>query len=408
MRAEAFVRRRGFVRTALLAAAASQSFLEPQKAVAWCGERFPSWAYYLKWDQVDVPFEYDGKPAGTVSYRVVGDKARETGSAVPPVLVCGTPGFGYDYLENMEALTVSDRRVIEVTFASSAPIESGAAQLAAVCRALGVPVVHVVAHGLGAVPALNLVGASGAGSIRSLTLISPYGALSDLRDEARADILSTPGRSPPPPPPSPPPPPPPPPPTAYSFPGAKDCSALKTEAGRTYCEKQNAAKAPPPVVSTPPMAAAKQFGLAALLPTVSGNARASCIAEAQGGGPGSPRGGAGAALVLSPLLSQAPSQEALRLGGDSLGRRLAEEMPKAVPVMLITGGDADIVRPDGWSNLPPSLKRIAYPSSGHLPFIEARDDALGAVLEFLDTADGKETNREFKFADPITTVKELL
>ena len=167
-----------------------------------------------------------------------------------------------------------------------------------------------------------------------------------------------------------------------------------------------------PVATTPLTAAPlkKLVGLPALLPTVSGNARSSCIAEAQTNGLGSARGAAAgrAPAVLSPLLAQAPSQEAWRLGGEALGKRLTEDVPKAVPVLLMTGGESDIVQPNAWSNLPPSLKRVAFPSSGHLPFIEARDEALGAVLEFLDEADGKVTNREFKFADPITTVKELL
>ena len=59
--------------------------------LAWCGERFPSWAYFLKWDEVDVPFEWNGAKA-SVRYRVVGDATRETGSGVPPVLVAAASG----------------------------------------------------------------------------------------------------------------------------------------------------------------------------------------------------------------------------------------------------------------------------------------------------------------------------
>ena len=36
-------------------------------------------------------------------------------------LFLGDPGIGYDYLENLEAMTVSDRRVIEVTCAAASP-----------------------------------------------------------------------------------------------------------------------------------------------------------------------------------------------------------------------------------------------------------------------------------------------
>ena len=112
--------------------------------------------------------------------------------------------------------------------------------------------------------------------------------------------------------------------------------------------------------------------------------------------------------MLGPLLAQSASQESLRLGGGALSKRLAEEMPRTVPVCLMAGGERDIVDTDSWGDLPSTVKRVAFPTSGHLPLIEARDDALGALLEFLDSADGKQTNREFKFADPIKTVKELL
>ena len=77
-----------------------------------------------------------------------------------------------------------------------------------------------------------------------------------------------------------------------------------------------------------------------------------------------------------------------------------------VPKLLVTGGDTDIVDPDSWAELPPSLSRASF--TGHLPFVESRDECLVRLLEFFDTADGKVTNREFKFADPVTTLKEML
>ena len=64
-----------------------------------------------------------------------------------------------------------------------------------------------------------------------------------------------------------------------------------------------------------------------------------------------------------------------------------------MPVCLMAGGARDIVDTDGWGDLPNSVKRVYFPTSGHMPLIEARDDALGALLEFLDAADGKQTNR---------------
>ncbi len=182
-------------RLALQLAAAAAVAAPRQPAEAWCGEKFPSWAYYIKWDEAAIPFEWDGRK-GEVGCRVVGDKLREKNTGVPPVLLVGTPGLGYDYLENLEALTVSDRRVIEVTFAGTrgdAPasmrsVGACAAQLEAVCRTLQLPAVHVLAHGLGAPAALQLLGDGSAPArvpMRSLTLVSPYGSLDDLRPAAR-------------------------------------------------------------------------------------------------------------------------------------------------------------------------------------------------------------------------------
>jgi len=194
MRLELAASRRLTLQRACLAAAA---VLSPQlPASAWCGEKYPSWAYFLKWDETSVPFEWDGQK-GEVYCRVVGDKRRESNTGVPPVLLVGNPGMGYDYLENLEALTVSDRRVIEIAFAgtrgdvpaSMRSVGACAAQLEAVCRTLQLPAVHVLAHGLGAAPALKLLGDGQTPRrvvpLRSLTLVSPYGTLEDLRPAAR-------------------------------------------------------------------------------------------------------------------------------------------------------------------------------------------------------------------------------
>jgi hypothetical protein len=75
-------------------------------------------------------------------------------------------------------------------------------------------------------------------------------------------------------------------------------------------------------------------------------------------------------------------------------------------VLLATGGESDLVEPD-WTGLRPSVTRRTFSLSGHLPFIDQREDFLIAYADFLDSADGVSTNRELKFADPITTLKEL-
>ena len=58
---------------------------------------------------------------------------------MPPIIVVGDPGVGYEYLENFEYLNVTDRRVVAVTFAPPAPYgaaDAWAAQLRAVYAAL--------------------------------------------------------------------------------------------------------------------------------------------------------------------------------------------------------------------------------------------------------------------------------
>ena len=339
-------------RAAVLAATSLLTALPPLPAAAWCGETLPSWAYYLKWDENPaLPITFGGTSA-TASYRIVGDKAREDKTQVPPVLVVGAPGIGYDYIESFEALTVSDRRIIEVTFAGTQPPAKGAAafaptlasadacavQLQAVCSALKVPAVHIVAHGLGAAPALRLAAAAAAKQagivgVRSLTLVSPYGSAADLR------------------------------PGALGQPGAVTSVAQLAET---------------------------------LLPTASTNARSTCIAEAKAdsGGP-----------LLLPFLSTGAS-----LAGGALGRSLEPLCASGIPVQLTSGGARDIIDASGWDAdgaLPAAVVRKSYPNAGHLPFIEDRDAFLLAQLEFMDKADGVETNREFKFADAVTTLREM-
>jgi len=344
------------------AAAAAAALLPPDRAAAWCGEPVPSWAFYLQWDQTALPFEYQGASA-QVRYRVVGDVVRERKAGVPPVVVIGTPGFGYDYLETLEALTVSDRRVAMVILAGTAagedlpPVlrtaDACAEQIRAVCRALkpaalgGKPAVHLVAHGLGAVPALRVLASSAADAIgvRSLTLISPWGALSDLRDEARAAISA-----------------------ATDIPGPQLTSAL--------------------------------------LPTVEARARASCIAEAAAGG--------GGPLLLAPSLYMDASAA---LAGPALAERLAAAQPTAasgaisagrIPVLLATGGDKDLVDASRWSELPSTVTRATFAGSAHLPFVDESESFLYMLVDFLDKADGTSTNRELKFGDPIETIKEIM
>uniref|UniRef100_A0A7S0L3I9 AB hydrolase-1 domain-containing protein n=1 Tax=Coccolithus braarudii TaxID=221442 RepID=A0A7S0L3I9_9EUKA len=332
------VGRRIAMRNTLLAAATAT--LGPiWPAHAWCGEQVPAWAFFLKWDEVPaVPFEYDGIK-GTCFCRVVGDVAREQKAGVPPILVVGDPGLGYDYIENIETLSVSDRRLIEVNFAGSQASQATpstllshgacAAQLLAVVRSLHLAQVHVVAHGLGAPAALRLLEQAPT-VVRSLALVSPYASLVDLRSEAAASA-----------------------------------------------EEQ--------------LAKSIQAAAPILLPTFSSKAQGSCIADAvaSSGGP-----------LAGALLR---GQESL--AGEKLGSSLRG---KDTPVLLANGRTSGEIVDLAWSDLPAGITRSVFKSSGHLPFIEERDEFLLQYVSFLDRVDGVETNRELKFADPIKMVKEVM
>lgn len=48
----------------------------PQQAGAFCGEPYPYWAYYTDFDEVFVPFQFEGY-SGTVFTRTVGNKKEQ-------------------------------------------------------------------------------------------------------------------------------------------------------------------------------------------------------------------------------------------------------------------------------------------------------------------------------------------
>ncbi len=150
------------------------------KASAWCGAAPPSWAYFLPWDEPE--------PNSDLRPRLVGDASQEAERGVAPVLVLGAPGLPYDYLENLEALSVSGRRVVELSYPPAKPADasvvSAAERVASTCARLGIREANLVAHGLGAPVALQLLRTSALG-VASLTLVSPYATVADLKPAAR-------------------------------------------------------------------------------------------------------------------------------------------------------------------------------------------------------------------------------
>lgn len=81
---------------------------------------------------------------------------------------------------------------------------------------------------------------------------------------------------------------------------------------------------------------------------------------------------------------------AASLGGDRLARRLPSP---PVATLLIHGGTGDPVSPSWELKERSDVKVLDYPFSGHLPFIDRREEVLTDVLNFLDRVDGRATPR---------------
>ena len=87
---------------ALRLATAALVSVPKHPAIAWCGKPYPPYAYQLPW------FEFQ---AGSTPVRIIGDNRPESARKLSPVLVLPSPGLSYEYMENLEAFTVSERRV---------------------------------------------------------------------------------------------------------------------------------------------------------------------------------------------------------------------------------------------------------------------------------------------------------
>ena len=197
---------------------------------AWCGGIFPGRNPGNPMEQT-VPFERGSYRTNVFVRRILPSSSvsrqRTFVDGLPAVLVVGCPAVAYDYLENLEALVVSGRQVVVVNTCEAPTSRDGrpwlpaaqppgplemrtvavaASQLEAVCDACGLSAVHLFGHGLGGAVALQLArhmrtpprgdaaqqqeaapefeavpSSAAAPRLASLTLASPYGALSDMR-----------------------------------------------------------------------------------------------------------------------------------------------------------------------------------------------------------------------------------
>ena len=171
-------------RRAVAAFATAALVSRPAPAPAWCGAPYPPYAYSLPW------FEF---AAGEVSMRVVGDSRLESEKKLNPLLVLPSPGLTNEYLETLEAVTISQRRVAFATIPAAVPLTAAslAAAAAKAASSLEAPRVHVLGHGLGAAAALALASAQPA-TVASLILASPYSSLDDIEPSQREAVASGP------------------------------------------------------------------------------------------------------------------------------------------------------------------------------------------------------------------------
>lgn len=167
------------------------SLLPHHPAAAWCGDPFPPYAYSLPW------FEFETR--SKLPLRVVGDRRQEVERRLRPLLVVPSVGFGYEYLENLEALTISQRRVAFVDLsgaAGAASLETLATQVVEALAALETPFgVHVLGHGLGAAVALRACSSGGnaeGARVASLILSSPLASVDDAEPAARDELARSP------------------------------------------------------------------------------------------------------------------------------------------------------------------------------------------------------------------------
>ena len=364
-------------------------------AHAWCGGIFPGKNPGEPVEET-VPFTRGSYRTDVFVRRVMpGRSVKQQPLYVPdlpPVLLVGCPGVAYDYLENLETLVVSGRQVIAVNTCEAPTSRDGrawlppppplgplemrradvaASQLKAVCEACSLDAVHVFAHGLGGAVALRLAqlmqpAAATGPCLASLTLASPYGALSDLKPMQQRRLMG------------------------YSEEVPEDESLF--EDGQQCVVEANALTG---VRAADIRTDAAHLERAAL-PSASFLACAWKLCRTA-----IHRHDVTRATAF--LSGQVPWREALlqvssgeaaanRLGDSALEAKLP---PPSVPILLSRGGDGDPVLPSWELGEGRDVKKCVYPFSGHLPFLDkaSREEYLMDLLEFYDRVDAHRTPR---------------
>lgn len=304
-------------------------------AFAWCGAPFPPYAYSLPWYEFGVPVGANNAAA----MRVVGDAAVEKGKKLSPLLVIAPPGLTYEYLEPLEALTISERRVAFVAFfpSQTRTLDEFTNAAAAAAEKLESKKVHVLAHGTAAAAALSLQ-ARQPSLVASLILASPLSSLEDA-DASQREALS------------------------QSLAPLLDAATGSDGRATRACvdAELNGLKARPAAV------AAQAFGTLAL------------------------REG-----LLQPLSSKAAVETVETATTAAHSNDLVSSAAASRVPILVTRGSSDVSSEATAQRLLerlPNAKLERFDGSASLAHVEQRASYNAAILEFLDAVDGVATRR---------------
>ena len=157
---------------------------------AFCGKPYDSWVYYTPHNEGLIPFEYsfdsndqntnknEETYEGEIFIQQIGSAKEEKKMKLNPVLIIsGGPGLSHDYLETLEMLAITGRRVIVFDMIGSGEstktnfpfkylqsmnnqIDFVTAQVQTVIRFLELEKYHLYGHGFGAMVAMKIASSS--------------------------------------------------------------------------------------------------------------------------------------------------------------------------------------------------------------------------------------------------------
>eukprot|EP00899_Mesostigma_viride_P027480 jgi/Mesvir1/7917/Mv11842-RA.1 len=364
-------------------ALAGAQVASPALAAPFCevaGPVIPPWVYSAPWNEDFLPNQ--------VWYREVGDKRKaEKAGRLPVLVVHGGPGLPHSYLEPLELLSIdrcvyfydqsgcgfsgsdeprhfipqgkgksSKKKQLPKSFkpadrepepevAPEVPagltVKAFAQELADVRAVLGLKEVHIVAHGWGAVLALEHALSPAGTGIASLTLSSALPSYAALISERRKRLASLP----------------------------PDVSRILADADDD-----------PSLRSTPAYGAADTaYQTAFFCRTLQGSTKLECLVQAE-----QSRGGD----VFNALCGGKRFQEAGDLKGWDVGPRLQE---LNIPT-LVTCGDSDEISEGAARNFSAQISNAqlaVFERSGSCSHIDAGQAYLESLSQFLSARDAK-------------------